>query len=422
MATKVKLIADSIVTTDQLDTTSLDAHFTGGTGVTYSGGTISIGQAVHSTDSPTFADLTVTGNLNITGDINSYNVTDLNVADKTITLGAGQIDSNSDGSGIIIDGSGASILWNESGDKFDVNKGITTVGTVHNDSTQVGFRHTAHGIATGNTNKHGFQIGRWIGSYNKWMMLPETEGSPTYNREFGFNFANNGWFVEGPFNFTGTVGIGTTPSFPLHVNSSSTDVAKFQTSGSYTYTRFQNSSRTWALSIGNDFSIYDEGSSQTRLTINTSGNVGIGGTPQSSGRLLVQNAGTNQIVLTNDDSATTNLNMGNFAGGGYISQNYYYSSGHQADDNTKGAFEVFITHDAYGVNYHSAGAMGTRRRDFAITSAGNTGIGINNPSETLELTRLGKIGFGTNGDYGIRLGYFDDTGGVHRSCPHGTCS
>src|SRR6056300_1662596 len=79
---------------------------------------------------PTFASatvsgaLTVTGDLNITGDINSYNVTDLDVTDQTITLGAGQIEANSGGSGIIIDGSNASILWDETNDQFDFNKGI----------------------------------------------------------------------------------------------------------------------------------------------------------------------------------------------------------------------------------------------------------------------------------------------------------
>ena len=102
----------------------VDSRLSGGTGVTYSSGTISIGQAVATSDSPTFADLTVTGNLNITGDINSYNVTDLDVTDQTITLGAGQIESNSGGSGIIIDGSNASILWDETNDQFDFNKGV----------------------------------------------------------------------------------------------------------------------------------------------------------------------------------------------------------------------------------------------------------------------------------------------------------
>jgi hypothetical protein len=105
-------------------TARVDSHLSGGTGVTYSSGAISIGQAVATTDNVTFADLTVTGDLTITGDINSYNVTDLDVADKTITVGAGQTESNSGGSGIIIDGSNASILWDETNDQFDFNKGI----------------------------------------------------------------------------------------------------------------------------------------------------------------------------------------------------------------------------------------------------------------------------------------------------------
>ena len=105
-------------------TARVDSHLSGGTGVTYSSGAISIGQAVATTDSPTFADLTITGNLNITGDINSYNVTDLDVTDQTITLGSGQIEANSGGSGIIIDGASASILWDETNDQFDFDKGI----------------------------------------------------------------------------------------------------------------------------------------------------------------------------------------------------------------------------------------------------------------------------------------------------------
>tara|TARA_B100001094_G_scaffold93238_1_gene89121 strand:+ start:513 stop:3140 length:2628 start_codon:yes stop_codon:yes gene_type:complete len=102
----------------------VDSRLSGGTGVTYSSGAISIGQAVATTDNVTFADLTVTGDLTITGDINSYNVTDLDVADKTITIGKGQTESNSGGSGLIVDGASASILWDETNDEFDFNKGI----------------------------------------------------------------------------------------------------------------------------------------------------------------------------------------------------------------------------------------------------------------------------------------------------------
>src|SRR6056300_1011155 len=95
------------------------------------------------TSTPTFASatvsgaLTVTGDLNITGDINSYNVADLDVTDQTITLGAGQIEANSGGSGIIVDGSNASILWDETNDTFDINKGIDVTGTAEMDGFTV---------------------------------------------------------------------------------------------------------------------------------------------------------------------------------------------------------------------------------------------------------------------------------------------
>ncbi len=122
----------------------------------------------------------------------------------------------------------------------------------------------------------------------------------------------------------------------------------------------------------------------SKLHVDASGNVGIGGSSHASGRLLVTNGGTNQVVLKGA-SGTTNLNMGNFVGGGYISNNYYYSSGHQADDNSKGAFEVFIGDSSYDINYHSAGAMGSRRRDFHITDTGKVGMGTNGPAAKLHV-------------------------------------
>ena len=85
-------------------------------------------QNIRTTDSPTFADLTVTGNLNITGDINSYNVTDLDVTDKTITVGVGGSASANDGAGLVVDGASASILWENSLSQFRINKNIEPQG------------------------------------------------------------------------------------------------------------------------------------------------------------------------------------------------------------------------------------------------------------------------------------------------------
>ena len=100
------------------------AHLSAGTGVTYSGGEISIGQSVATSASPTFANLTLTGNLNITGDVDSVSVTDLDVTDKTITVGVGGTASANDGAGIVVDGASASILWDNSNTSWDFNQNL----------------------------------------------------------------------------------------------------------------------------------------------------------------------------------------------------------------------------------------------------------------------------------------------------------
>ena len=87
-------------------------------------------ERITSAGAGSFTDLTLSGDLNITGDVNSVSVTDLDVTDKTITLGKGQAESASGGSGIVIDGSSASMLWDETTDVFDFNKGISTTGNV----------------------------------------------------------------------------------------------------------------------------------------------------------------------------------------------------------------------------------------------------------------------------------------------------
>ena len=87
-------------------------------------------ERITSAGAGSFTDLTLSGDLNITGDVNSVSVTDLDVTDKTITLGKGQTESNSGSSGIIIDGSSASMLWDESTDVFDFNKGLSITGNV----------------------------------------------------------------------------------------------------------------------------------------------------------------------------------------------------------------------------------------------------------------------------------------------------
>ena len=84
-------------------------------------------------------DLILGGDLKITGELNQQNVsvTDLNVADKTITVGEGQDSSASANSGLIVAGADARILYN--GTQFEIDDGNGVLhGIIHegNSSTQ----------------------------------------------------------------------------------------------------------------------------------------------------------------------------------------------------------------------------------------------------------------------------------------------
>jgi hypothetical protein len=122
--------SNGVITYTGPSASEVRAHLSAGTGVTYSSGEFSIGQSVATTASPTFADINVTGNINVTGDLNTVSVADLDVTDQTITLGAGQNEASSGGSGIVVDGSGASLLWDESNDEWDFNKSINVTGAI----------------------------------------------------------------------------------------------------------------------------------------------------------------------------------------------------------------------------------------------------------------------------------------------------
>ena len=82
-------------------------------------------------------DLSVSGDLNITGDINSVSVTDLDVVDKTITVGQGQAAGNSTGSGLVVAGANANMLWDNSDDRWEFNKDIFTSGKIDLGNNQI---------------------------------------------------------------------------------------------------------------------------------------------------------------------------------------------------------------------------------------------------------------------------------------------
>ena len=62
------------------------AHFTGGTGVDITNGSITIGQSVNNDSNVTFNDLTLSGDLTINGTVTNVDTTNLVIDDSLIKL------------------------------------------------------------------------------------------------------------------------------------------------------------------------------------------------------------------------------------------------------------------------------------------------------------------------------------------------
>ena len=102
---------------------------TAGTGVTVSGSQVSIGQAVATSDSPTFTNLTLSGNLTVNGSTVTNSATNTTIEDLLIELGTGTSGSPSSDAGIVIErGSSDNVFmgWDESADVIVLGTGSFT--------------------------------------------------------------------------------------------------------------------------------------------------------------------------------------------------------------------------------------------------------------------------------------------------------
>ena len=239
------------------------------------------------------------------------------------------------------------------------------------------------------------------------------------------------------------VGIGNaSPGFPLHVNSSGTDIAKFESSGSYTFTRFSSSSRNWALSIGSSFSIYDETGSQTLLALDSSGNLSLQGTAviQPSGASLLPSLKLNNNGYLGSASTPTAIQIA--TGGDVV---FGEKVGIGVSPNSLLELSSALTSAAGGVtvtNTNAAGYSTLQLRNTAGTAqtytisvggsgsafaqklyiyddtdstarlvidhAGNIGIGANSPTEKLEVSgSINVTNQSTNFAAGAQRGFLD---------------
>ena len=101
--------------------TEVRAQLSAGTGVTYSGGAISIGQAVATSSNVTFGNLILSGDLTVNGTTSTVSSTNTTMTDSLIELGNGTTGTPSNDAGIVIErGSESNVFmgWDDSATGF----------------------------------------------------------------------------------------------------------------------------------------------------------------------------------------------------------------------------------------------------------------------------------------------------------------
>jgi len=279
-----------------------------------------------STGASVTGDLAVSGDLNITGDINSVSVTDLDVVDQTITVGQGQSASNSTGSGLIVAGANASMLWHNTNDRWEFNKDIHTSGNIDLGNARI--------YASGDSNSiHIHAPGAIIG--------PST--TTTSNPSLG----TSAYRFDGVFSSTGSFSQSVTVGGDIIAadNNSTTDP-------SITFTGHTDT----GVSINNS-------ASQDHFNIITDG----------GRRAYFNTAGINSTnnVYTADGSAFRNYG-GVWKGTTGVANNGFYFL-NTANSNTTKALE--ISHDGHGVFNKSLLVNGATdnggKADFAVAAGGS---------------------------------------------------
>lgn len=165
--------------------------------------------------------ITIDGDINISGNINEVNVTELNIADKTIRLNKGGSDSTAVDSGIKILGSSdltvASIIY-DSNNNWSLNKNINLVsGTsykINNTEVLTGTTLGA-GIVNSSLTKVGtLMLGIWNatpvnGQYLNYNPVNFQVISNQLSSKAITAASNNGIIVSGVFNLGGAITIDT---------------------------------------------------------------------------------------------------------------------------------------------------------------------------------------------------------------------
>ena len=350
-------------------------------------------ERITSAGAGSFTDLTLSGDLNITGDVNSVSVTDLDVTDKTITLGKGQTESNSGSSGIIIDGSSASMLWDESNDEFDFNKGINITGGLN-----------ISGDIFGTSNFDIRSTGNIFYTYGN-----------SSNVYFRTQDGTNRVFISS----AGRLAVGTTnPDVPFHVEGSQNVLAQIEsthTDGNARMLFKPTGNNGWNIGANNNgsFTIYDvvggtnsfqieTGASASTLVVDSNSRGGIGTASPIANLDVIRSGATG---LSSVNARTTALFQNSNSAGTTISinaPNTGYSGIFLGDPELETQGQIKMVHTTNTLEFASQGGAAE-----LILQAGNIAL-AGGVDRRIKLSDSGVSGISTSDNTVYIRGNDDD--------------
>ena len=319
------------------------------------------------------------GNLQVDGTSTTINSTTLTVDDLNLTLASGAADSAAaNGAGITIDGASATMLYTHSTTSFDFNKPVNVTGDVRikGDAGTLNFYRTTSpaDIASIEYNHSDSALKVW--AKNKAINFSSADADQ--------DTAN--LYIKGT---TGEIGIGTgSPSSILNLhNGTGSDgdgarETKLTFSGEKSYGSVKRTGSIRGVHDGTGSDDlgrleFEPGEAGTKMTIDSSGNVGIGS--QSPVSLLHLESDN----LTNIDKPLTLRN----AGSGSTLANTFTAMKFQVGDANAGPSE------SGHIGAGQVGESGTWSDDSRMMFwVGNAGPTVSNPKMVIDGS--GKVGIG----------------------------
>ena len=380
----------------QYGDSDVESYLSGGTGVTYSSGTISIGQAVGTSDNVTFnnvtvsgtlssdditstnisasGNLTVTGNLTVSGTTTTVNSNTVNIGDNILVLNSDETGTPSQNAGIEIErgtSSNVQFQFKESTDKWQ----FTNDG-----STYIDLATDTDGLAEGSTNLyHTTARGRaaaGISSTTGSISVPagttaQRDSSPA-NGMFRYNSTTNAFegYADGAW---GSIGGG---------------------SGTFTTDSFTGNGSTTAFTLSstpNTVLAFIEGVYQNDTVYSLSANVITFATAPANGRVI------KVMHVTGSDFSGVNAQLANFTGNGSTTA-YTLPANPNHENNIQVYFNgVYQQKNTFSVSgttltFGSAPANGV---SIEVILFGSAAIGTPN-ANTVGVTQL-SLSDGTNG-------------------------